>query len=81
MGKVPSWLGPGRCAGDRQGMAMIIMIVTIVIIFITIIQSEAGTAKLPSHVHPPSSFRKKARCVGGCEHTHLPDSSAAQLTM
>lgn len=56
MGKVPSWLRHGRCAEDRQGMAVIIMLITIVIPFMAIIQNEAGTAKLPSHVHFPSSF-------------------------
>lgn len=56
MRKVPSWLRHGRCAEDRQGMAIIIVIIRIVIPFMAIIQNEAGPAKLPSHIHFPSSF-------------------------
>ena len=81
MGKVPSWLRHGRCAEDWQGMAVIIMIITTVSPFMAIIHNEAGAAKLPSHVHFPSSFGKKAGCVWGCEHTHFPDSLAARLIM
>ena len=64
MGKVPSWLRHGRCAEDRQGMAVIIMIITTVSPFMAIIHNEAGAAKLPSHVHFPSSFGKKAGVFG-----------------
>lgn len=54
------------CAGDRQGMAITMMITVVIVVFLVIIKNEAGTAKLPTHPCPSSCFlSKELKCVCG----------------
>lgn len=73
-----AWGRGWRACWPQAGVAGLIIIRVVVV---HIRKSEADTDKLPTHVHPSSSFRKDRITFGAGQWTHpLPDSLAARLT-